>query len=288
MHKIILFFLFILLSSQMQAQPSQTINPIKESAHRLFNFNQHDITFNEVVYRLYIAVPKNENLLHPALYMLDGNGQFPMLINTVDSIENNTPLIIGIGYPSLKAYPQERTRDYTIAAPGTTEGGGAENFFSFITQKVKPYIEKNYQIDTTKQTLCGHSYGGLFALYVLFNHTQAFQNYLVASPSLWWGNGAIVPHHRPIFTALPQSVTITLGEYEENPEADPSRKQLSPEILAQKNARTGGIPTRELASWIAEEVSECRFILFKGKNHGSSVPEFLQEALRTAGNKTNR
>lgn len=283
--KQVILLLFILFEVYpVVSQPSQVITPIKESAYQLFDLEQHDLTDNERAYRLYIAQPINQReASRPVLYMLDGNGQYPMLLNGVDEVSENTPLVVGIGYPSSQAYPKERTRDYTIPVEGENGGGGAENFYRFIVDKVKPFIEANYAVDTTRQTLCGHSHGGLFTLYVLFNHTRSFQHYVVASPSIWWGNGAIIPKQRPFFSDIPQSVTITLGEYEENPELDPSRKNLSPEILQKKELRKGGIPVRDLTEIIGHEVTNCRFILYEGKNHGSSIPDFLKEVVYVAG-----
>ena len=46
--------------------------------------------------------------------------------------------------------------------------GGAHHFFTFIEEELKPQIEKNFEIDKGKQTLFGHSLGGLFALHILF------------------------------------------------------------------------------------------------------------------------
>src|SRR3546814_19297331 len=40
--------------------------------------------------------------------------------------------------------------------------------------------------------LWGDSFGGLFALHVLFNHPAAYQTYLVGSPSINWSGGAIL------------------------------------------------------------------------------------------------
>lgn len=283
MKQIIFLILFLLFVYPIAGQPSQKIIPVKESAKQLFDLRQHDLAYNGRKYRLYIARPVDRgDASRPVLYMLDGNGQFPMLVNGVEEVSENTPLIVGIGYPSDMAYPKERTEDYTIPVEGDEEGGGAEEFYRFIVDKVKPFIEANYSIDTTRQALCGHSHGGLFTLYVMLNHTRSFQHYIAASPSTWWGEGAIVPNRRPFFSDIPQSVTITLGEFEEKPGLDPSRKNLPPDILRKKMQRKGGVPPRELALMIAKEVPGCRFILFEGKNHGSSIPEFLKEAIQVA------
>lgn len=280
-------FFIIIATQAMKSQPSQTITPIKESAHTIFDFAQQDFTYHNRNYRLYIAVPKTEhsNTPSPILYMMDGNGQFPMLINQVDSVNANSAIVVGIGYPNHEAYPKERTRDYTTPSQDNSQGGGAEDFYNFIVTEVRPYIESHYNIDTTHQTLCGHSFAGLFTLYVMLHHTTDFQHYVSASPSLWWDKGAVVPNSRPLFAHKPTSITITLGEYEENPQDDPARKNLSPKLIAQKDARVGGISARELHAIIANEVDNSKFIIYKGENHGSSIRLFLKDAWSEASRK---
>jgi predicted alpha/beta superfamily hydrolase len=276
----------MLCALSASGQPSQQIVPIQSRVYRLFDISQCDTAYNGNPYRLYIARPKAPDANKektPVLYMLDGNGQFPMLLNQLTEAPANFPLIVGIGYPSDMAYPRERVRDYTIPIEGSEEGGGAETFYRFLCETVKPFIEKNYPVDTTRQTLCGHSHGGLFVLYVAFRHTPAFRHYLAASPSLWWGNGKIVPTSRPLFPSPPQSITITLGEYEENPLLDKSPRQLPAGI---KKQRQSDVSARDLHQLIAKESPNARFILYEGKTHGSSIPGFLQEAIRIAAGNT--
>lgn len=282
MSRSIFIISILLIHLGVNAQPSQVITPIKTSSHNMFDFLQKDITYNEIDYRVYIAIPKGEMQQRPVLYMLDGNGQFPLLINQIESVDVQSPIIVGIGYQSEKAYPEDRTRDYTIKTDGEDKGGGAESFYSFIQEIIKPHIESAYHVDIKRQSLCGHSLGGIFSLYVLFNHTSSFQHYIAGSPSLWWGNGAIIPAYRPLFTDLPKSVSITIGEYEENPELDPSRKDMPAEIRAIKDSRRSDISTREFFRIISDEVPECSLTVFEGKNHGSSVKSFLMTAYNTA------
>ena len=287
MNRLIGLILLFCGLSPISSQPSQNIVPITDKAYDLFDINKYDLSFNEKEYRLYVAKAKttqNKEKKTPVLYILDGNGQFPMMVNQITETSSNFPLIVGIGYPVDKAYPKERTRDYTIPIEDNNEGGGAEPFYEFITNIVKPFIEEKYDVDTTRQTLCGHSHGGLFVLYVAFNHVTSFQNYVSASPSLWWGNGKIVPTSRPLFSSIPRSFTMTLGEYEENPSLDKSRKEMSPEVKAIKEKRKGNISARNLYQLISEEIPNSRFLLYEGKNHGSSVPLFLGEAIKVAAN----
>ena len=272
----------------LQGQPSQNIAPLNDTAEMLFKIEQQDFSCNDKEYRLYIAQPKgNADLKRPVLYILDGNGQFPMLLNQIAKVSENTPLIVGIGYQSDLAYPKERTHDYTIPVENTSEGGGAEDFFQFISQKVKPFIEKNYSVDTDRQTLGGHSHAGQFVLYVAFNHTKSFNNYISGSPSLWWGDGAVIPKQLPLFTHIPQSITIALGEYEEKPHTDPRLETASEEIKQIREQRRSSISHYDLATMISQEVSNCRYIVFEGKNHGSSIPEYLKETFRVASSSSS-
>ena len=43
-------------------------------------------------------------------------------------------------------------------------------------------IEAQYRVDPADRTLLGHSWGGDFALYALFQQPTLFQRYVVASP----------------------------------------------------------------------------------------------------------
>jgi predicted alpha/beta superfamily hydrolase len=273
--------LFIICSLPASGQPSQQIVPLEGHVYDLFNISLCDTVYNGNPYRLYIAEAKAPGAKRPVLYMLDGNGQFPVMLNQLTETPENFPLIVAIGYPEARAYPKERVRDYTIAVEGDEEGGGgAEPFYRFICETVKPFVEKTYRVDTARQTLCGHSHGGLFVLYVAFRHTSAFRHYLAASPSLWWGNGKIVPTSRPLFPSPPQSITITLGEYEENPSLDTSPQRTIPDRI--KRQRQSDISARDLFRLIAGESPNARFILYEGKTHGGSIPGFLQEAIRIA------
>lgn len=267
-------------------QPSQLLTPIEDSVYSRFTIIEYDMSFNNHAYRLYIAEPKAEAPgVRPVLYMLDGNGQFPILMNQTKVVTPYTPVIVGIGYPIRKAYPKERTRDYTIPMEGDSIGGEAEPFYRFIMEMVKPFVEERYRVDKTRQTLCGHSHGGLFTLYVAFNHTDAFRNYFAASPSVWWADGDIVPRRRPVFLSKPKSVTISLGEFEENPRPDGSGRDTNPEAEKRKQLHRNGTTARDVASLIETEVADTRFILYEGKSHGSSIPYFLKDVLQVAETK---
>ena len=66
--------------------------------------------------------------------------------------------------------------------------GQAAKYLDFIKEELLPFVEKRYAIDASKRTLVGHSAGGLFASYVLLNHTEVFESYVILSPALFWNN----------------------------------------------------------------------------------------------------
>ena len=280
-----------------------------------------------------VATPRSapvDKRLPAALYVLDGNAQFPLAINAIDekwtAMSGNAqssaslPVIVGLGYPEEKAYPlAARTRDYTYATPGEAfaAGGGAANFYDFVSNQVRPYIEKHYATDPKQQILSGHSFGGLFALYVLLNHPNAFDQYVIGSPSLWWGNGAIL-NEVQAFAGKPGkgnalvrdssatdsaaidrrmipynykdilSVTILQGEYEENPRANPN---IAPERLAriQKRNNNKQITARQLDAWLRKLGVDSQFLLVARGNHGDVISAVIETAaLRALENKAGQ
>ncbi len=171
---------------------------------------QHDVTSRQGRhYRIYLSRPQLPPPAggYPVLYVLDGNALFPLLAMQARALEMRVAvngaepvLVVGIGYPGDALYDvAARAEDYTPPTADLGDSGdrlsaargGAERFLDFIEREVKPLVQTRYPVDRSRQTLFGHSYGGLFTLYTLFNRPASFQAYIAASPSLWWGKGAI-------------------------------------------------------------------------------------------------
>lgn len=173
--------------------------------------------------------PKNG---YPVIYVLDGNAFFATASSIAQMAHGRpnqpTPkslMVVGIGYTTGRQFDiPNRTQDYTPPADSypTPKGeqvvfGGADNFHAFITDELDPLLQQQFGIHPHHRTLLGHSYGGLFALYSLYRHPNAFNHYVIASPSIWWNNKSIETHQAH-FTATPalKNILITLGEYELN------------------------------------------------------------------------
>ena len=75
--------------------------------------------------------------------------------------------------------------------PFNANNGEAEKFSNFLEKELIPFIESNYPV-TNFRTLIGHSYGGLFAVYTLINHSSLFANYIAIDPSLDWDDQKLI------------------------------------------------------------------------------------------------
>jgi len=160
-------------------------------------------------YRIFVSQPRHAPPPggYPVLYVLDGNALFPSLAIQAQALEarpdpklRNSVLVVGVGYPGEALYDfKARAEDYTPDAEDrqrlpdreSSAHGGAERFLDFLEHELKPMIAARHPVDAQRQTLFGHSYGGLFTLYALLNRPQAFNGYVAASPSIWWYQGYI-------------------------------------------------------------------------------------------------
>lgn len=74
---------------------------------------------------------------------------------------------------------------------GKATGGGGAAFEGFLLEELRPFIEARFSADPSRSVLFGHSVGGLFAANLLARKPQAFEGYLIASPSVWADLGVI-------------------------------------------------------------------------------------------------
>jgi predicted alpha/beta superfamily hydrolase len=128
------------------------------------------------------------------LYVLDGDWNSKLVTDTVTFMRQVgflPPLIVVSVKHHLDAQGHDtRTRDLTPTVITNEPGsGGAPQFLKFLKEELAPYIDAHYPTNGLK-SIHGHSYGGLFLFYVLLNHPEAFDGYLILDPSLWWDNHA--------------------------------------------------------------------------------------------------
>lgn len=111
--------------------------------------------------------------------------------------------------------------------------GGLDDFLKVIEVDVKPRVAALTTIDRSEQTLFGHSLGGLAVLQALFTEPEAYRNFVVASPSIWWNNERVL-EGEAAFAAKVRAGTIhprvlvTVGSLEQQ------LPELPPEMAAQQ------------------------------------------------------
>jgi len=140
---------------------------------------------------------------YPVFYTLDGNASFALAAQLARNRASRPPvlrpdgvLVVSIGHPVDSVIDQpSRARDYTPAAPGQAPGaaqGGADVLLDFIERILRPQLAQALPLDPRRQTLFGHSFGGLMVLYTLFTRPAMFTRYAAASPSIWWNQAQVL------------------------------------------------------------------------------------------------
>lgn len=177
----------------------------------------------------------------PVVYVLDGNWYFGMVTDMIrptswcGSITD--AIVVGIGYPegdnAVEAFRESFTRRNLDLTPVRVEAeekameahhkrpvpsGDAGGFYQFIKDDLLPFIEKTYRADPAKRILLGHSYGGLFGLFALFETPELFETWVIGSPTLAYGNRYMFQREEAYAKAhqsLPAKIYLYAAEHEE-------------------------------------------------------------------------
>ncbi|MBX3480203.1 MAG: alpha/beta hydrolase [Caulobacter sp.] len=195
---------------------------------------------NGVDYVLYVRTPApaaaGSGLL-PVIVTLDADYSFPLCAVHLEHLANRAAqapqaILVSVAYPGNgedpAGYRRNRSRDYTpvfVAEGGygpeyQKASGGGPAFLKVLTEEILPLIAGRYPADRQDATLVGHSFGGLFAAWVLETRPDAFARYLMVSPSLWYADRHVprleaAGPHRPL--AATTRVYLGVGALEEQP-----------------------------------------------------------------------
>jgi hypothetical protein len=156
-------------------------------------------------YQILVATPPGypeAGKHYPVVYALDADYSFALTRNVIQHFVERQDLppmiLVGIAYPGAAAnrdlYKLTRTRDYTPIFVRTggyglefqKVSGGAPKFKAFMAAELFPFIERKFAADPNDRTIVGHSYGGLFATYLLLTEPSMYKRYVIVSPSLWY------------------------------------------------------------------------------------------------------
>ncbi|WP_242116434.1 alpha/beta hydrolase [Sphingomonas lacusdianchii] len=227
---------------------------------------------NGEAYRIMIAWPEGPPppAGYPVLYVLDGEDNFAIAALTARRLARagartgiSDGIVVGIAAGPLP----RRTRDYTPATPGWTipanrpasgmTTGGAEAFLDFVERRAQPLVRQRWRVDRSRETLLGHSFGGLLALHAALTRPAMFGGVVAVSPSLWFGDGLIA---REVATA----------------------KHVPPILIAEGDG--AAVAPTELIRSIDRrgDAGRARFLPLPSQSHGTTMLAAMAPAIRFA------
>lgn len=156
----------------------------------------------EVTVYLPAGYEERDDRRYPVLYMQDGQnlfdaerayipGQHWRLKEAADDVigeRNASPMIIvGIDHAGVA-----RADEYTpVRDPKHPRSGKADEYAKFLLETIKPAIDARYRT-SSDAFVGGSSLGGLVSLHLVLKHPNVFGGAMAMSPSVWWGNRAIL------------------------------------------------------------------------------------------------
>lgn len=153
---------------------------------------------HELIVILPSSYKTDPNRHYPTLYFLDAHWDFAMVYSLYEQmrLDNLIPelILVGLAYPGTNEdYIRRRMHDFTPVIDEKLPGsGGAPAFLGFLKETVVERIENSYRADPQQRALAGHSLGGLFTLYAMYQEPHFFERYLALSPSAITGAGYLV------------------------------------------------------------------------------------------------
>jgi uncharacterized protein len=279
-------------------RPLDSVTPVVPA--RLPLASQFDIKSKITgrTYRIYISKPVVPPPAsgYSVLYVLDADATFATAESqaVLASMEGLKPIIVvGIGYPDALAAMSLRNLDLTpykpnaetkSRAPGSVDDyGGGDAFYKFMLEELTPTVKRLTQVDPTQQSLMGYSLGGLFVTHILLTHPEAYKNFIIGSPSIWWNNKEVLrdlPRFAERVSAgeVSPRVLITSSEWEQSDTSpllskDPDKRA---EEIADNhytrmidNAREFAVQLKSIKGSPGFSVS---YVLLQGESHNSGVP----------------
>lgn len=185
-------------------------------------------------YKITVSLPARFGTIErpPVIICLDGPWIFGSVVDAtrIMSMSGEAPeaIVVGVGFAagSMGEYLRERARWFTptpfvpppeVGVKGLTahECGKAYVLLAMLADQLLPRIEAEY--NTGERWFVGHSFSALFGMRVLLTEPDLFQRWLLASPSIWWDDKAILGVEQAWADGhddLPASVYLSAGQDE--------------------------------------------------------------------------
>jgi predicted alpha/beta superfamily hydrolase len=290
------FFLFIhfpsyAASNTQEVQPPQPFTIVGSLVHMMHS-EKVDEDFKIDI--LFPASYLSSNQQYPVVYLTDSGGYFSFVSGNLRMLQLTAEMaeviVVGIGYQetNIPRILSLRTRDLTptldkefaanahkspvMPLAADINPGGAGIFIQFINQELKPFINKTYRTNQDDETLMGYSFGGLFGLYVLFNHTDSFDKYVIGSPSIWFDNSVSLTYEADYAKAnkdLDKRIFMSVGGLEQSDDPDnPST------MITDMKEMFAKLQSRQYPGLLIDHH------VFEGETHQSGIGTALNRGLR--------
>ncbi|MCD4773499.1 MAG: hypothetical protein K8R41_08980 [Bacteroidales bacterium] len=240
---------------------------------------------------------------YPVMYLLDGGFHFHHTSGIVQFLaaQGAIPEMIVVAVTNV-----DRNRDFSPNhVDNVPTSGGAEKFLSFLSEELKPYIDKNYKTQQYN-ILVGHSFGGTFATYALMEKPDLFNAYIAISPYLMFDDNSLVrkteKHLKAKYTNVQFYMTLgdepayieCLEEFE-NIIKSKSPKGFEFSYVQMKDEGHGSIPHLSIYNGLKSIYSDGRLpegIFNEGlaaiDNHYKKVSDIFGYEIKTPENIINR
>jgi len=137
---------------------------------------------------------------YPVVYMHDGQNLADPHIAfagtwdleaTLDRLEANglEAIVVGVHHAG-----EDRILEYSPFPDARHSGGEADAYLAFLAETLKPRIDRLFRtrVERSATSIVGSSMGGLVSLYAYFRYPSVFARAGVMSPSLWFGEHAVL------------------------------------------------------------------------------------------------
>ncbi|RRR70641.1 MAG: glycogen debranching enzyme GlgX [Candidatus Viridilinea halotolerans] len=140
------------------------------------------------------------NTRFPVVYMHDGQNLFDAATSyggvewrvdeAMEDLANHDMRAIIVAIPNML---ERRIDEYSPYVDAEHGGGRGEAYLAFISQTLKPYIDRSFRTLPGPETtvIVGAALGGIISLYALIKHPEVFGRAGALSPALWFAERAI-------------------------------------------------------------------------------------------------
>ncbi len=252
----IMAFMMVFLANQLLAQTISKVHGLSPLVIGERIEIRSDILEENRILNVYLPNGYSSDTLkkYPVIYLLDGSmdEDFIHVLGIVQfgsfSWIDMLPESIVIGIANV-----DRKRDFTFPTNNKKDkedfptAGKSKKFIDFIAKELQPFVKHRYKT-TAVRTLIGQSLGGLLATEILFKKPALFDNYIIASPSLWWDDGSLLKEVPVTYTSK-KTIFIAVGKEGVIMERDAKELFDTLQIESKENAN-------------------LYFEFFKNQNHG--------------------